>query len=225
MEDSWFEAAPPCCPETGGGTKDACSTFPTLALQKVRRNPIEIPKRKKATAPNPQQQGTLFPKPPTPYTLSRVYRRAHSRNARMARFLSAPLLSGTLLAACVITGGEAFVGSTSLVSKAPLQQQQQHRRRDPRMHRRCSTLPVAMLGPQSRPRRARRMSSGSLDGRGGCSTTSRRTALFSTEGGAPTPTGPGTQNLSREAKLAISVLIDIIGVSSFAVPGVGEVSA
>jgi len=42
--------------------------------------------------------------------------------------------------------------------------------------------------------------------------------------GAPTPNGPGTPNLSREAKLLISVLIDVIGVSSFAVPGVGEVS-
>lgn len=35
--------------------------------------------------------------------------------------------------------------------------------------------------------------------------------------------GPGTQQLSRQAKLAISVLIDLIGMSSFALPGVGEV--
>ena len=35
--------------------------------------------------------------------------------------------------------------------------------------------------------------------------------------------GPGTQQLSRQAKLAISVLIDEIGVSSYTVPGLGEV--
>ena len=35
--------------------------------------------------------------------------------------------------------------------------------------------------------------------------------------------GPGTQQLSREAKLAISVLIDLIGMSSYTVPGLGEV--
>lgn len=35
--------------------------------------------------------------------------------------------------------------------------------------------------------------------------------------------GPGTQQLSRQAKLAISVLIDLIGMSSFALPGIGEV--
>lgn len=37
--------------------------------------------------------------------------------------------------------------------------------------------------------------------------------------------GPGTQNLSRQAKLAISVLIDLIGMSSYALPGIGEASA
>ncbi|CAN0432348.1 unnamed protein product [Ascophyllum nodosum] len=36
--------------------------------------------------------------------------------------------------------------------------------------------------------------------------------------------GPGTQQLSREAKLAISVLIDLIGMSSYTVPGLGELS-
>lgn len=35
--------------------------------------------------------------------------------------------------------------------------------------------------------------------------------------------GSGTQQLSRQAKLAISVLIDLIGMSSFALPGIGEV--
>eukprot|EP00904_Undaria_pinnatifida_P005862 jgi/Undpi1/2405/HiC_scaffold_13.g05786.m1 len=34
--------------------------------------------------------------------------------------------------------------------------------------------------------------------------------------------GSGTQQLSRQAKLAISVLIDLIGMSSFALPGIGE---
>ena len=91
------------------------------------------------------------------------------------------------------------------------------------MHRRCNTLPVAMLTPSFRPHRARRTSGRS--GRRGSNGSSSSTELFAADGGgAPTPNGPGTQNLSREAKLAISVLIDIIGVSSFAVPGVGEVN-
>lgn len=36
---------------------------------------------------------------------------------------------------------------------------------------------------------------------------------------------PGTQGLSRQTKLAISVLIDLVGVSSYVVPGLGEVSS
>lgn len=36
---------------------------------------------------------------------------------------------------------------------------------------------------------------------------------------------PGTQGLSRQAKLAISVLIDLIGASSYVVPGLGEVGS
>lgn len=50
---------------------------------------------------------------------------------------------------------------------------------------------------------------------------SSSTVLFAREG---EPMGPGTQQLSRQAKLAISVLIDLIGMSSYALPGVGEVS-
>lgn len=42
-------------------------------------------------------------------------------------------------------------------------------------------------------------------------------------GGGGGGEGPGTQQLSRQAKLAISVLIDLIGMSSFALPGIGEV--
>ncbi|CAB1100012.1 unnamed protein product [Ectocarpus sp. CCAP 1310/34] len=48
---------------------------------------------------------------------------------------------------------------------------------------------------------------------------SSSTVLFAREG---EPMGPGTQQLSRQAKLAISVLIDLIGMSSYALPGVGE---
>ncbi|CAM9594947.1 unnamed protein product [Ectocarpus sp. 12 AP-2014] len=48
---------------------------------------------------------------------------------------------------------------------------------------------------------------------------SSSTVLFAREG---EPRGPGTQQLSRQAKLAISVLIDLIGMSSYALPGVGE---
>lgn len=43
------------------------------------------------------------------------------------------------------------------------------------------------------------------------------------EGGGGQQQGPGTQQLSRQAKLAISVLIDLVGMSSYAVPGLGEV--
>lgn len=39
-----------------------------------------------------------------------------------------------------------------------------------------------------------------------------------------TSVGPGTQSLSRQAKLAVSILIDLIGMSSYALPGLGEVS-
>eukprot|EP00752_Nemacystus_decipiens_P007129 g6385.t1 len=145
----------------------------------------------------------------------------------MTRLISTPLLVGALVAPCAITC-EAFLGIPGTFSQAPLQQQQQLFR----MCRRCHTLPVAMLTPSSRPRSARRTSSsigrwGSSSGRwgsgSGSSSSGSTTVLFVADGGgAPTPNGPGTQNLSREAKLAISVLIDIIGVSSFAVPGVGE---
>lgn len=64
---------------------------------------------------------------------------------------------------------------------------------------------------------------GSSSGRRRFGRSSGDTARFSTGGGGE-PRGPGTQQLSRQAKLAISILIDLIGMSSFALPGVGEVS-
>lgn len=56
------------------------------------------------------------------------------------------------------------------------------------------------------------------------STCSRRSSsALGANAGRGGEGGGGTQQLSREAKLAISILIDLIGMSSYALPGLGEV--
>lgn len=126
------------------------------------------------------------------------------------------VLYGSLLAIGSIAGGEAFVvrgeaffftrhaqgGSAAAGHRAVTAQK----------------TTIATLVPSWRPL--------CVGGTPDATSSSRSSTLLFAEGpsGAPTPNGPGTPNLSREAKLLISVLIDVIGVSSFAVPGVGEVS-
>lgn len=121
----------------------------------------------------------------------------------------------------LLVGGEAFIASPPPLSA--LQQQRStlqpattttvnaaslaHPSRREQQLQPPTLLPLAVLLHPRSTRAMRKRSS--------------NTVLFAREG---EPMGPGTQQLSRQAKLAISILIDLIGMSSYALPGVGEVS-
>lgn len=149
-----------------------------------------------------------------------------------------PLLAGTLLATCLIARGEAFIApSKAAPLHLPLQHQHQRRyddmaghsllccrtsssitsRKQQPLHTAAVSMPLAPPLCTRPPLTARRTRS--------AGSSSSTTALFANGGGMDNPQGPGTQQLSREAKLAISILIDLIGMSSYALPGLGEVKA
>ncbi|CAN0086910.1 unnamed protein product [Pylaiella littoralis] len=145
-----------------------------------------------------------------------------------------PLLAGTLLATCLIARGEAFIApSKAAPLHLPLQHQHQRHyddmaghsllccrtssitsRKQQPLHTAAVSMPLAPPLCTRPPLTARRTRSA-----GGSSST---TALYANGGGMDNPQGPGTQQLSRQAKLAISILIDLIGMSSYALPGLGE---
>lgn len=143
----------------------------------------------------------------------------------------APLLAGTLVGTCLIAGGESFIAHSKPTRlHLPLEHQRQHDDDNIMRSSRCCssreqrprrlTAVTMLLAPScSRPPlRAWKTDSSSRS-------SSSSTALFADGGGWDDPMGPGTQKLSRQAKLAISILIDLIGMSSYALPGVGEVNA
>lgn len=159
---------------------------------------------------------------------SRLPHREPSTAAMRGVFLSVLPLAGSFSLMCLIAGNEAFVvphlpsfsvaswQTTSHLARTMQQQTCSSLLVQAAPHRSGSgshycgsqpySLPASSTVPVPFSTRSRRSPSalGANTGQGG-------------EGGS------GTQQLSRETKLAISILIDLIGISSYALPGLGEV--
>ncbi|CAM9841120.1 unnamed protein product [Scytosiphon promiscuus] len=153
---------------------------------------------------------------------------------------SSPSLAGLAWAFCLAARGQAFVahhsplpsfsGAESVPRSFPRYQHREsimlpapgppprHCCSSARRTRGLGAVAPSMLTSSPSSSRSRRAGGGA--GSSSSSSSSSSTALFAEGGGEPM--GPGTQQLSRQAKLAISVLIDLIGMSSYALPGVGE---
>lgn len=136
------------------------------------------------------------------------------------RFLSpvvVTLLAGALLYAC--ERSEALIWRS--FGKAPFRSRCLRLTSIPRHFPSCTSPPLFLVVNQHRGETTYPARAGTSLLRAGVA--QRRTELRA----KPRTDGqePGTQGLSRQTKLAISVLIDLIGVSSYAVPGLGEVSS